>query len=352
MKQGTTIHDLAAKLLGQVPDKRDYLVDTRTLRLESSIDSGSRLHMDGGEDAPFTVNEFTHRQVADRLGIPAKYYDRLREEQPHLLDANVNAWFEAKPERRLIRTLGKTARAFLSDRYRRIDNVDVAEAVLPLITDLPGAEIVSCELTETRMYIKVINRRITLDVKPGDTVQAGFVLANSEVGASSVRVEPLIYRLVCSNGLIVPSYGQKRYHVGRTLESEENREVFRDETLEADDRAFLMKVGDTIRLAIDQAKFAHLVSRLRDTADQPLSGNPVRAVELLSSRHSLSQEEHSSVLHHLIEGGNLSQYGLINAVTRTSQDSTSYDRGTELERLGGQLMLLEKREWNDLATAA
>ena len=64
--------------------------------------------------------------------------------------------------------------------------------------------------------------------------------------------------------MIAPDYGQKRYHVGRLLESEENREIFRDATLEADDKAFFLKVQDTVRLAIDQAKFAHLVSRLHE----------------------------------------------------------------------------------------
>ena len=308
--------------------------------------------MCGDDSKMLNVSDFAHRQIADRLAIPTRYYDRMRQEQPGLLDTNVNTWFQEKPERRLIRTLGGTARAFLSDRYRRMDNVDIVEAVLPLITDLPGAEIVSCELTETKMYLKVVNRRLELDVKPGDTVQAGFVLSNSEVGAGSVRVEPLLYRLVCANGMIAADYSQKRYHMGRLLESEENREIFRDETLEADDKAFLLKVQDTVRLSVDQAKFAHLVGRLRDTTGQFLSGNPVRAVEILAGRHMLTQSESGGVLRNLISGGDLSQYGLINAVTRTSQEIENYDRATELERLGGQLMMLENNQWHELATAA
>jgi len=57
---------------------------------------------------------------------------------------------------------------------------------------------------------------------------------------------------------------------------------------------------------------------------------------VLSNRLSLTQDEQSSVLRHLIEGGDLSQYGLINAVTRT--------RATELD--------LKPTEWRDLALAA
>ena len=352
MKQGTSLTTLAATLLRQAQVKRDYLVDTRALRFEAGAGGESKITLMAEEPESFQVNDFTHRQIADRLGIPARYFDMMREKNPELLGTNVNSWFAAKPEKRLLRTLDGTARAFLSDRYRRMDNAEVAEAVLPVIGDMPGAEVVSCELTETRMYIKVVNQRLQLDVRPGDAVQAGFILSNSEIGAGAVRVEPLLYRLVCSNGLIAADYSQRRYHVGRLLESEDNREIFRDETIEADDKAFLLKVQDTVRLAVDQAKFTHLVNRLRETTTQPLSGNPVRAVEMLANRHCLAQDETGSVLRHLISAGDLSRFGLINAVTRASQDIPDYDRATVLERLGGHIMALPAGDWNELAAAA
>jgi hypothetical protein len=66
----------------------------------------------------------------------------------------------------------------------------------------------------------------------------------------------------------------------------------------------------------------------------------------------LTQDEQSSVLRHLIEGGDLSQYGLINAVTRTAEDAKSYDRATELEMAGATVLDLKPTEWRDLALAA
>ena len=41
----------------------------------------------------------------------------------------------------MVRTLGGTARAFLSERYRRIDNYEIAEAVLPIISDIKDARV-------------------------------------------------------------------------------------------------------------------------------------------------------------------------------------------------------------------
>jgi len=66
----------------------------------------------------------------------------------------------------------------------------------------------------------------------------------------------------------------------------------------------------------------------------------------------LNQDEQDNVLTHLIRGADLSQYGLVNAITRTSQDVASYDRATELERLGGTVLELPVSDWSVLAKAA
>jgi len=114
----------------------------------------------------------------------------------------------------MIRTLDHQARAFLSDRYRRLDNYQLASVVLETLSDLgEGIKIISCELTEKRMYIKAINQRLELEVKQGDAVQAGICVSNSEIGLGSLSVEPLVYRLVCTNGLIARDFSTKKYHV-------------------------------------------------------------------------------------------------------------------------------------------
>jgi hypothetical protein len=46
------------------------------------------------------------------------------------------------------------------------------------------------------------------------------------------------------------------------------------------------------------------------------------------------------------------QYGLANAVTRSSQDIHDYDQATELEKLGGKVIELNDKEWSRIDTAA
>jgi len=351
MKTGKTLQEMAAELDRQNRVKRDFVLETSGLRMAIDTDmpnldvvraTGEHTNVDR-----FSLNDIAHRQVGTHLGIPAKYYDRMREDYPDLLAANVNAWFQRQPARRMVRTLDGTARAFLSDRYRRIDNFEIATAVLPIIGEMSGARVDSCELTESRMYLKVVNPRLEAEVKPGDIVQAGILISNSEVGHGAVSVQPLVYRLVCSNGMVVNDLGQRRYHVGRANQAED-LELFRDETLEADDRAFMMKIQDTVRAAVDETKFKRVVDKMREATEAEITGRVQEVVELSAAKWNLNQTEADNVLQHLIQGGDLSLFGLSSAVTRAAQDVESYDRSTEMEALGWNILNINRSEWSDL----
>lgn len=199
MKYGRSLQELAIELDRQAKVKKDYVATAGAMQM-TAVNENFDLVIGS---TPFQLNENAHRQLGLQLKIPAPYYERMRAENPGLLMANVNGWFQQSPDtRRMVRTLDGTARAILSDRYRRIDNYEVAQTVLPIISEMQGARIESCELTDTRMYIKVVNERIQTEVVPGDIVQAGILISNSEVGMGSVSVKPLIYRLVCTNGMV------------------------------------------------------------------------------------------------------------------------------------------------------
>jgi hypothetical protein len=136
----------------------------------------------------YGVTSLARRQLAEKLKIPFHYFERMRTEQPRLLDHNVNTWLQADGDRRMVRTLDGDIRAILSDRYRRLDNYDLAENVLPILHRLRDARFESVELTETRMYLKVVTPKIEYEIAPGDIVQAGVVICNSEVGEGTLWV--------------------------------------------------------------------------------------------------------------------------------------------------------------------
>lgn len=346
MKQGLTLDNMARELARQLDSKRDYLADTRNL----SMTRDNELMMIGDRCQSLPLTRIAHSQIAQRLSIPQAYYDRMQSQAPDLLATNVNTWFSKNPEQRMVRTLDGQVRAVLSHKYRALDNWDLAELSLPVISEA-GCIVKSCALTPTHMYIKAVTPRITAEVKAGDVVQAGIVISNSEVGHGSLRVEPLIFRLVCLNGLISEA-SIRKYHMGarwEALEEENVRELLTDETRKAQDKAFWMKARDIINGSLNQIAFDKIVARLRETTEEVIEKKPAKVVELVSNRFGFNSDEGESILMHLIQGGDMSKYGLVNAVTRASQDVEDYDRATELERAGGSIVELERGEWKEIS---
>ncbi len=348
MKSGRTLQELATELARQAKAKRDFVTPAKTI-LTGNMPDWIDLHLrdkNGNhlESKAFVPTKLFHRQIGDALSIPAKYYDLMLEQRPWLIAENLGGWLCESDKRYLVRTLGGKARAFLSSHYRIIDNMEIAQSVLPIIGQMPDARVESCEITDNRLYLKIVNPRLEAEVQPGDIVQAGIVISNSEVGLGSVSVRPLLYRLVCKNGMVVNDLGQQKRHVGRELE--ESWEIYSDETRKADDAAFLMKLGDIVRAAVDEVRFAKVVDRLRAATGVKITGDIPAVVELAAKEYGFNQNEQSGVLQYLIEGGDLSLYGLSNAVTR--QDVESYDRATDMEAAGWQMITMAPQMWRSL----
>jgi len=353
MKQGRTLVELAQEVERQAQLKHDFKIKTSALTLFNGTDIGFETSQG---PTLFEVTEHTHNQIGTRLGIPAKFYDQLRESYPDMLDFNVNELFRRKPETRMIRTLEGKARAFLSDRYARRDNFDLMKYVLPDLLEAGtsiGLGLASCEITERKLYLKFVTPKLEGEVRVGDPVRAGGIISNSEIGEGYVTAYPFVERLVCENGMVLEEYGQRKAHVGKRITADEDAmEIFSDETIQADDHAFWLKVRDSIRTVLKPEMFQKLLSKLKDSTSIKIDGNPENVVEELSNRYVLGNEERGAVLRNLIEGGiGYTKWGLANAVTALAGETANYDRATELEKLGGTIINLDPKSWISLAAA-
>ena len=352
MKQGRALPEVLTELQRQNAAKQDYIGPAQAFHLEPDGRTFSISHMASGAQETFGTTDLFHRQVGSALGIPAKYYDMMKKQKPELLAENVNAWFGDRDQSYMIRSMdygsGRVARALLSDRYRRIDNLEIASAVLPLFAGQEGMEVMSCEVTENRLYLKIVNHRLEMACV-GDRVQAGVLISNSEVGLGAVSVQPLVYTLACTNGMVVSSLGERKTHVGRAAKAmEDSFFLYSDETKEAEDKAFMLKLRDTTLAAIEEARFAQIVGKLEESNNARITGRVQDVIELTGKAFDLNQPEQDSIINYLIQGGNLSLYGLSNAITRASQDVESYDRATTLEGIGWQVATMEPAQWREI----
>jgi len=354
MNTGKSIVELAEEVMRRAKTAEDFVVDTQQLVMKPDTNN----LVFEGQESGLVLSDHAHAQISQWVDIPKKYYDRMLINSPALLAGNVNHWFHNRENtvRRMVRTLDGTARAFLSDRYRRIDNHQILETILPVLLESPDIEIVSCDVTDTRLYVKALFPKIQGEVVEGDVVQSGVVISNSEVGAGKLSVLPLVYRLVCTNGLIRESssdLGLSQLHLGKRIRgSNSNYQIYRDETIMADDRALMMKLEDSIRAFNSMEVFTDILNSMKASTMGERIVEPVKAVETLGKTLDLSEKERNSFLENLIRDRDYSQYGAMNAVTHIANHTKNYDRATELETLGGRVLDLSKSQWSRVANAA
>jgi len=354
MKHGLTLTELAQKIESEQANRNDYVADSRNLVATTE----KTLNLFGvGE---FTPTQHAHGQIANHTGIPKRYYDRMVLDQPDLWAENVNTWLHEekdKPEKRMVRTIGDSVRAFLSDRYRTLDNYELSEALFPILAE-KEVEIVSADVTETKMYIKVVDPKLRGRVNWGeghnfgraadDEIIWGATISNSEVGAGSLQVSTMTLSSWCSNLMIVGKEFRK-YHVGRAID--DTGAYYKDETRQADDRATFLKLRDTVDHALTEVSMNAHIAKVSEAAQTPINGDPVKVVEKLAKKMRTTEEEQGSILRHLVEGGSLNKWSLANAVTRTAEDARSYDRATELESAGMAVVELSPSAWREIGAA-
>jgi hypothetical protein len=357
MKTDLTLSQMAVELERRNAAKRDFVANTTQLHVEPS--GGAIALTVPKENAASEIisldeGEIFREQALAHYKIPREYGDRIRIAHPRLYAATLNTFFHKEPTRRMVRVLDGKARAFLSDRYRPLDNFDLANAVLPELMGHESIRIESTSFTERRFYLKAVLPKIEAEVKVGDPVQIGIMVSNSEVGSGALQVAPLVFRLVCLNGMISPDYGQRRYHVGkRASETEDAFEMYSDKTKQLDDAAFFSKVRDTVRGVLTHDVLNKLVEKMREATGQKLEAKNLAAVvEVTAKTFGYTEGTAGGILRHLIEGGDLSRYGLMNAITRQSQDENSYERATQLELDGARVLELPKTDWRLIAEAA
>lgn len=175
-----------------------------------------------------------------------------------------------------------------------------------------------------------------------------IILRIDEGNIGAISIEHMVYRLACYNGMIMPS-AVRRNHVGRRndvfAELDSAAEFFSDKTRELDDKAFFAKVSDVVDAVFNLEGFTSIVDKFARAKAQALPEDVTEVIEIVTDRFRLNEGEGKSVLKHLAAGGDLSLFGLVNAVTRTAEDVESYDRAIEFERMGGEVLELPQTVW-------
>lgn len=350
--RGMPFESVVQRLKAEQKNRLDVVLNTRRhVSVDTAADDGVALVVEapevGLQHRRFGITDHAHTQIAQHAGIPVRYYRRMLDEQPGLLTANVHTWWNEKPTERLARMLDvpprdeyvasvlgePRLRGWLSDQYRVLDNYDFMLAALEAAREF-GATVHSAHVDDNRLYIKVLTPQERA-IEQGDVVRQGAVFSNSEVGDGALQVQVYVYRLVCQNGLVAPAkYRQVHLGGGKDVG------VLSRDTIAKEAEAVMGKVRDWTRYALEPSNLEDIVARFQTAKREGVDVPARHAVANVVRTAGLSNREADSVLEHYLRGNDDSQFGVVNAVTRTADavGSTSYARRTELEELGGTLL--------------
>ena len=269
-------------------------------------------------------------QLSTRLGIPTRYAKKCMETSPDLFAQHANYWIEREEWENkswFVRGQGDMIRAFLSDRYTTLDNHFLVEMLNNVLGSGGLVDIKNLSIDPQYFNLRLVFPELSTNLGTAvtkDDVMVGVHITNSEVGSSSLRIDSCIFRLVCSNGLISRVGGESlmaQRHVHLTNNEMENRVA--GAITEA------VKLGDA---TID--RFA----RLQDIR----VNDPMEEIKRLAKQEKYSDKfvddlTQSYTIEKAITG-NESAYELVNAFTRSAQNTPSFDRRLEVENFAGKLM--------------
>lgn len=303
-------------------------------------------------DGSYALNDVAMAGIADKLAIPLAYLRRMHTGALDLFDANVNGWLSRTDRRLLVRILrdehgSGTARAVLSDRFAKIDNLDVLLAALEGIRACGApVHIEGADLTERRMYVKVsapsvrvlapgllANYRSPFNGRCGadlPVVWAGFVITNSEVGCGAYEIRPRIVAEICRNGAVITTHGMRRTHLGARLDDADGQIAWSRATTAKTLELITAKTTDAVSAFLDEDYLARMVRDLEAAAGHPVT-DPDVTIKTISTKLRYSEETTKAILAHFITGADPTAGGLLHAVTSVAQTLPDADAAHELE---------------------
>lgn len=274
-------------------------------------------------------------QATQRVGMPLGYANDLAETQwgKALLAQILTTHFTNDPQRVLVRCVRDTARAFLSDSYRRLDARPVVGAFVSACSDI-GAVISDGLIDDLRMRITAVMP--TVMWVNGDPCVFGLSVTTSDFGRGRLLLSAFTLRLACLNGATSENF-LKQVHLGGKL----------PEDLKLSDRTYALDTETTASAVNDIVK-SHLTPEALGVRAQRIVDASAVAVDPKAAfkdlKKTLSKQEHDDALDVFMFGNadkvpdGANAYRLSQAIAYVAGQSKTAERRLDLERLAGAIL--------------
>ena len=368
--ENNALSDLLEKVKDQSARAADYLAPTNDLQKTTSNDGTPQMIIEANRGEPtkiFNINDTAFGQMATHAGIDTRTARRLQENYPQEFDTLTNAIWQKEPTRRMVRTFSNdfglhldydgTVRAFVSDKFKTFDNVNLLQTTLPQLMESDAQwKVMQANLSEKRMYLRLKSMIQTgTGANVGDHMANGIGFGNSEVGAGSVTVYQLFWTLACTNGMQT----QNKSHITSARDGDDWG-LLSDDAKNADNHALELKLRDLVGVYSSREAFDEVLDKMKSAAADVIEGEYTDVTDVVNNLGKvmqLTKKENSDVLNGLMAtiGQNgfehykpLSRATLINAVTAVSHRADVDDVDT-WQRRGGKLLDMSRNDWNRIA---
>lgn len=285
-----------------------------------------------GESGSYRLLPRARRQLLARLRYPEDLLERLPQKNNFL---NLNILNQGLPRGEhdvTLRTVrGADVRAILSDRYTPFDDIDVINALEPVLAHRGGIARL-CAISDDSTHIRISFPSTRTAIRPGDIVERALYITNSEVGTRSFRIEGVLVRLRCTNGLRSSEFrgGFVLRHIG-------------------DAARLRARVNDAITETLREidTDMDRLIQRFKAAVDAVVPDMETFLSSLVSGAMMTKAQFRDALNAWAVEpDGNL--FGAVNAITRAAQ---GYDPETRYDLEGVASAVLSRGLNGSLALA-
>lgn len=371
--RSATLTDLREVLLEQHARKIDVVVPARRLRFKDAQLNLTGIDPIFDENGVTQVNglyrptDVFDEGLSSKLQIPLSYVRMMRKERPDLYDLNTNGLlrgkhrnvsggmeelFPADDRSFLIRAFRGDeqkegiGRAFLSDRYAVMDNLDALTAALDGIRQAGvDVEIDGCDLSDRRMYVRIkapAIQALAPDLLGGyrspfsgqsgadnPTVFAGLVISNSETGDGAFSITPRLIVQVCDNGMVMTKDAMRAVHLGGKMD--EGVIKWTQDTLNKQLAVVTARARDSVATFLDVDYMKSVIKDMAVKAGKPIPNESLDQVKVVAKKLGFDQETQDSVFAMFIKSGDLTAGGVMHAVTAAAKETKDADKASDME---------------------
>lgn len=322
----------------------DFIVQGKKLQFHATHDEKSdtlaTVVMELPNEAERCLHTNAIQQLASKTNVPKKFIDSLLGSGhwgAELIAHNFNEILHnSNGSKYLIRSIGNETRAFLSDRYRRIDSRPLVDAFAAESQNF-GLQPFEGFALDTTIRIRGIIP-VIFEPYPGEFIAFGLQWKNSDFGVGGHELGFYSLRPVCLNGAVGESV-LRQVHLGSRLQDDIE---YSAETYRLDTMANISALRDVVRAALNPANIDLQCEVIRTAHEKKI--NPKEAKEMLQARLTRSDadeviEAYTSADIEMMPAGN-SVYRLSNAlswVANLKRDSEP-EKSLELQQFAGEIM--------------